>query len=301
MASVIAVPLAANAANPVDPNLPTPVIHLGDVCLTPDGTGVEPFEISFSWGEVPGNNFDVTYSINEVNADGSTGAEASFGRGQATGTGLSIWPSDFGSPADVVFRGLHAGSFVVSVHLTDYSRASGSDNGAVGGTTGTFDSETATKQFEVGACGVAAPQISLSAATVTVGEPLTISVTGAQAGEALSFTLHSDVVQLGTATADENGNAALTATIPANVPAGTHTVMVDGEATHLEKTVTVTEASTPMDPANPKPVDQGGHKIPTTVQTDGNQAPVLWLTASLLLMALATAGGAGLVWRRARR
>lgn len=69
---------------------------------------------------------------------------------------------------------------------------------------------------------------------------------------------------------------------------------------------TPTPTPTPTTPSTPGSTDtpaaeQGGHTTPTTVQTDGNQAPVLWLTASVLVLALATAGGAGLVWRRARR
>ena len=163
-------------------------------------------------------------------------------------------------------------------------------------------------------CGSAAPPAAvLSKAAVSAGTPVTISVTGAHAGESLTFTLHSVVVQLGTATADQNGSTSLIATIPADVPAGDHTVMVDGEWTHLEQPLTVTAASTtPTTPTEPngtdtpasgqsQPPTPGGHTIPATVQTDGDSAPVLWLTVSVLTMALTTAGGAGLAWRRVRR
>ncbi|MBN9156920.1 hypothetical protein [Microbacterium sp.] len=162
-------------------------------------------------------------------------------------------------------------------------------------------------------CGTTgAPVLALSNTATAVGAPITVSVTGAHAGELLTFTLHSTVVQLGTATADEDGTASLTATIPADVPAGDHTVMVDGEWTHLEQPLTVTAVSSPTVPTTPTapagtdtPVSNqttpGGHTVPATVQTDGDSAPVLWLTVSVLVMALTAAGAAGMVWRRARR
>jgi len=286
--------------DPVPSPQPAPAIHLSaaGACLTDDGVTVKPFGVSFTWNDPESRQFDFVYIVNAVNTDGSLGAEVHHDRGMA--------PIGHFEEPDIS-ASLSQGTFAVTAYVVDYySRLSSvSPGGAIGGG-GSVNGEAATAQFTVGHCDSVTPStpaISLSSDSVKAEDALTVSVTGAHPGEQLTFTLHSDVVQLGTATADDNGSATLTAKIPSTVPTGAHTVMVDGEVTHLAKTVTVTASSaTTDDPVKTDPkTTEGTHKTPTTVQTDGNPSAVLWLTLAAMLLALTTAGGAGVIWPRARR
>lgn len=53
-------------------------------------------------------------------------------------------------------------------------------------------------------------------------------------GSTATFTLHSDPVVLGTAVVGVDGTVSLTAKVPANVPAGAHTVVITGLGTDGE-------------------------------------------------------------------
>lgn len=81
----------------------------------------------------------------------------------------------------------------------------------------------------------ASAQTYTGQATVTVsdlvaspGEPITVVASGYAAGATVTFTLNSDPIHLGTATADAQGTARLTFTIPTGVPAGDHTLVASG-------------------------------------------------------------------------
>ncbi|WP_269937965.1 DUF1349 domain-containing protein [Arthrobacter sp. HY1533] len=73
-----------------------------------------------------------------------------------------------------------------------------------------------------------APSGSLSSATVSAGGELTVTGKNFKPGTTATFTLHSDPVVLGTAVVGANGTVSLTAKLPANVPAGAHTVTIAG-------------------------------------------------------------------------
>lgn len=65
-------------------------------------------------------------------------------------------------------------------------------------------------------------------AATAPGQQMELVAEGFEPGETVAFYLHSDPVFLGTAVADENGVARLLADIPADVPAGAHTVIATG-------------------------------------------------------------------------
>ncbi|MGO1181794.1 MAG: YncE family protein [Micrococcaceae bacterium] len=66
--------------------------------------------------------------------------------------------------------------------------------------------------------------IELSASEVTAGDDVTATIAGFAAGEEVEFELRSTPVAVGTVTADEDGAAELTFTVPADTEAGEHTV-----------------------------------------------------------------------------
>ncbi|WP_165788095.1 sialidase family protein [Arthrobacter glacialis] len=89
-----------------------------------------------------------------------------------------------------------------------------------------------------------APSGSLSDDTVSAGGELTVNGKKFKPGSTATFTLHSDPVVLGTAVVRADGTVSLTAKLPANVPAGAHTVVIagtgtDGQAVEVSLAVTV--------------------------------------------------------------
>ena len=73
------------------------------------------------------------------------------------------------------------------------------------------------------------PTATLSASTVAPGGTLTVSGTGFTPGEPVVATLHSTPIELGTVTADADGVATLTFTVPADLEPGDHRVELVGQ------------------------------------------------------------------------
>ncbi|MFQ4147866.1 discoidin domain-containing protein [Arthrobacter sp. LAPM80] len=72
------------------------------------------------------------------------------------------------------------------------------------------------------------PSGSVGSGTVSAGGTVTITGKNFKPGTTATFTLHSDPVVLGTAVVGADGTVSLTAKLPANVPAGAHTVVIAG-------------------------------------------------------------------------
>ena len=72
--------------------------------------------------------------------------------------------------------------------------------------------------------------LTISDATPSPGETITLTGQTFQAGSTVTLTLHSEPVTLGSATADAAGKMALQATIPSDTPLGSHTITADGTA-----------------------------------------------------------------------
>ena len=75
-------------------------------------------------------------------------------------------------------------------------------------------------------------------------------------GSKATFTLHSEPVVLGTAVVAANGTVSLTAKLPANIPAGVHTLVISGTGTvggAVEASIKVTVAAAGSTTAATKP------------------------------------------------
>jgi hexosaminidase len=72
--------------------------------------------------------------------------------------------------------------------------------------------------------------LTISDATPSPGETVTLTGQTFLAGSTVTLTLHSEPVVLGSATADAAGKMALQATIPSDTPLGAHTITADGTA-----------------------------------------------------------------------
>jgi hypothetical protein len=67
--------------------------------------------------------------------------------------------------------------------------------------------------------------IALSSATAKVGTAVTVDGSGFSEGDVVTLTLHSDPVDVGTATASADGTFRTTITIPSDTSIGEHTVV----------------------------------------------------------------------------
>ncbi|MBU5422269.1 hypothetical protein KQI48_06290 [Cellulomonas hominis] len=121
------------------------------------------------------------------------------------------------------------------------------------------------------------------------GQEMELVATGFQPGETVAFYLHSEPVLLGTAVAGADGVARLTVAVPADVPAGAHTVYATGGTSGRWAALPVelaVPAAAPAAVTPAAPAAAPGAALATT----GAEGGVLTTLAWTLLLA-----GAGLV------
>lgn len=131
-------------------------------------------------------------------------------------------------------------------------------------------------------------------AATAPGQQMELVADGFEPGETVAFYLHSDPVFLGTAVAGADGVARLLADIPADVPAGAHTVIATGGTSGRWATLAV-ELAVPADaaPAAAATPAAAGPELAVT----GAQSAAVMAGAWLMLLA---GGGLVLVARKVR-
>lgn len=150
--------------------------------------------------------------------------------------------------------------------------------------TGSFDYPSAN--LTVNAVFQGAPTISADDVTLVNGQKVTVSVRGFNGGEDLDVTLHSDPIKLGTMRTDATGAATGTFTIPANVPAGQHTIVVSNAAGQkVQITVTISSATSTVSGSTTVSGSStvAGKRGPVLADTGVETAPYAAAAAGLLL------------------
>lgn len=130
------------------------------------------------------------------------------------------------------------------------------------------------------------------AATVP-GQTMDLVADGFQPGETVAFYVHSDPVYLGTAVADADGIARLTATIPADLPVGAHTVIATGGTSGRWAQLAIELAVPGATPTATTPTVASDQILATTGAGSGSALAGAWLL-------LAVGAGLVLVVRRLR-
>ncbi len=124
-----------------------------------------------------------------------------------------LWPAtDFaeGVPADYyVLAEYDPVTFTVTVPVT---------------TTSTSTTSTSTTTTTA----APAPIVTVSPTTVFPGDTVAVNAAGFQPGSSVAITLESDPISLGSYVADSAGRIATNITIPADFPAGAHTLKLTG-------------------------------------------------------------------------
>lgn len=193
----------------------------------------------------------------ELGADGST-RSTQIGAMTASDWQFSITatiPATIGADADGV--GVPAGQMTYPVNSYCYNRSLSSN--PIEGAATTF---TIADELSRGTIGVAST-------TVTAGAGLSFTADGFAPDSEVTVELHSDPVDLGTVTADAAGHVAATVTIPADVPAGDHTLVLSGTGADGEPL----ELRTPINVTAPEPsTDDSATPGDTTGATTGATA-----------------------------
>ncbi|MBZ4487314.1 phosphatase PAP2 family protein [Microbacterium sp. cx-55] len=95
------------------------------------------------------------------------------------------------------------------------------------------------------ASGIATAVVTLDDASVTAGDRVTVSGAGFAPGETVGIELRSTPVQVGTAVVGPTGAFIVSITIPVNIPAGAHTIVVTGATSAVTASAPLTVAAAP--------------------------------------------------------
>lgn len=134
--------------------------------------------------------------------------------------------------------------------------------------------ESTSGSFTITEGSAPAPKVTVATTTISAGGAVSFEATGFAPDSEVTVELRSDPVTLGTVLADAAGNVAGTMTIPADTPAGEHTLVLsgtgaDGAPLQVETAVTVTEPApveTPAPVAPPAPVQDTAPAAPVAAQ-----------------------------------
>ena len=140
------------------------------------------------------------------------------------------------------------------------------------------------------------PVVRVSSAKVTAGGALHLTGSGFLPGETVTAVLHSEPVTLGSARVDASGAFVLDVTIPADTPAGEHTVVVTGDRSGISMGVSVTVGAAADGPATAGGGSGAGlaARLPWTGSAD-------IATVLVTMLALLAAGGVMIGVRIRRR
>jgi hypothetical protein len=120
-----------------------------------------------------------------------------------------------------------------------------------------------------GGPGSGSVALSLSASSVKAGDRITVSASGLKPDATYSVTLHSAPVDLGSGSAGSDGTLTLSGTIPADTPAGAHTITIadaaDPGTTLASVPLTVEAASASVSAAPGSLASTGSDSAPWTL------------------------------------
>ncbi len=120
----------------------------------------------------------------------------------------------------------------------------------------------------------------------------------------MSLTLHSDPVEIGTATTDDTGSFTAEVTVPAATEAGDHTVVAESSAPVVSATapLTVTVPPAPAEEPSAAPSEQPSAAPAPAPEQGGKGGLARTGTNALILVAAAlVAAGAGTAFIRRSR
>lgn len=126
------------------------------------------------------------------------------------------------------------------------------------------------------------PSLTSSSTDLTAGQTVTLTASGFEPGETLSFVLQSDPVDLGAAVTDSNGVATWTGALPSVIEAGSHQFIATGLTSGLVANLAVMVTAQPAVTSSTAPTVPSG-RLPETGAgiTDSLRVAGLLLSAGL--------------------
>lgn len=167
-----------------------------------------------------------------------------------------------------------------------------------------FGKDTSVTSVTVKAETLATPAVTVEPSTVEAGKTVTVKGTGFAPKSTVTLTLHSEPVEVGTATADENGAFSAEVTVPANTEAGDHTVVAESGTPVVSATapLTVTAPAAPAaDPSASPSVHPSAAPAPAPEQGGKGGLARTGTNALILVAAALVAAGAGTAFIRRSR
>ena len=170
-----------------------------------------------------------------------------------------------------------------------------------------FGKDATVTSVTVKAATLSTPALTVEPSTVEAGKTIAVTGTGFAPESAVTLTLHSEPVEVGTATTDASGAFTATVTVPATTEAGAHT-LVASTATPLAEasaalTVTAPPAPAPSDDPGAAPSAQPS-AAPSPAPEQGGKGGLARTGSHGLLagaFALVAAGAGTAFIRRSRR
>ena len=167
-----------------------------------------------------------------------------------------------------------------------------------------FGKDTTVKSVTVKAEKLSTPAVTVEPSTVEAGKTLTVTGTGFAPESEVTITLHSDPVEVGTATTDADGAFTAEVTVPADTEAGEHTVVAasDAPAVTASAPLTVTVPPAPAEDPSAAPSEQPSAAPAPAPQQGGKGGLARTGTNALLAVAAALiAAGTGTAFIRRSR
>jgi hypothetical protein len=250
------------------------------------------------WVDLPGSPVTVEFTHPPPDPGDDPGDDPDDDPGDGPAAAIQLTPTD-GAVLSGVVNGIGGGTVVVTgTDGTELCRVEMGSNGAWSCELEPIASEGDVLRIEHTdqsrvvsevSWRVGVPRLVLGSDPVRVGASQSVVAVNFQPGEEVTAVMRSDPVQLGRAVAGADGGLSFTWVVPADVPAGSHTVQLTGAMSGQFSAVfevMATEAG-PSPSPNPSSAVRG---LPLT----GSTAGLLTLASGALLLV----GGSVLAWSR---
>jgi len=167
-----------------------------------------------------------------------------------------------------------------------------------------FGKDTTIKSVTVKAKKLSTPAVTVDPSSVEAGKTVTVKGTGFAPASTVTITLHSEPVEVGTATTDASGDFTAEVTVPASTPAGEHTVVAESASPVVTASapLTVTAPAAPSAEPSAAPSAQPTAAPAPAPEQGGKGGLARTGTNALLAVAAALiAAGAGTAFIRRSR
>ena len=165
-----------------------------------------------------------------------------------------------------------------------------------------FGKDTTIKSVTVTAEKLSTPAVTVAPSTVEAGKTVTVKGTGFAPESTVTITLHSEPVEVGTATTDENGDFTADVTVPADTEAGDHTVVAESTTPVATASAPLTVTAPPAPAEDPSAAPSEQPSAAPAPEQGGKGGLARTGTNALILVAAAlVAAGAGTAFIRRSR